>query len=264
MKSKVSDIEKFENLIKQYRNEKESKKKQVIYLELVQESLTLVKKIANNMAPLPKNIIKDDLIQVGALGILKAIDTYDLSGKGSFKTYATKFVKGKIMHYMRDKVNIVKTSRFVVEHYTKVKEAIEELSDEENNIYPSTEEIAKKVRLPVDKVEEIINAELITNTISLDQRVFSDDSETLADRIPNDEDDSYEKYYENKKIIEFALNKLGKTDKHVIKRYYIDGATKKDISEEIKVSQVQVARIIKKALVKMYNIIKCDLDKEGK
>ena len=61
--------------------------------------------------PLPNTISKDDLIQVGAVGVLNAIETYKVEERGSFKTYVSKVIKGKIFHYLRDKANLVKTPR---------------------------------------------------------------------------------------------------------------------------------------------------------
>ena len=111
METKVSDLEKLEELILEYRKEVEPKKKRILYLNLIQESLKLVKKIAMGMYPIPNTIPKEDLIQVGAVGVLRAIETYQVEERGSFKTYVSKFIKGEILHYLRDKANIVKTPR---------------------------------------------------------------------------------------------------------------------------------------------------------
>lgn len=262
MKTKISELEKLEELVIAYKLEQDEKKKNVLYLNLIEETLQYVKKIVFSMKPMQKNITIDDLMQVGALGALKAIETYSIHGKGSFKTYSTKYIKGSILHYLRDKVNIVKTSRFVSEHIVKIKEAITMLSDETGYI-PSLEDISKYANIPPEKVEEILHADILKTPVSLDEKIYTTEgSETLADRIPLVEDHSDEEYYENKKIIDYALKKLGSTDTHVIYRFYIEGATKKDIAEELNISSVQVGRIIKRALVKMYNIIKNDWEKE--
>lgn len=262
-KQKVSELEKFEELILLYKSEQDEKRKNVLYLNLVEELLLYVKKIVIGMNSLFANVSNDDLIQVGALGVLKAIQTYSPEGKGSFKTYVTKYIKGKILQYLRDKANLVKGSRYVAEHYSVIRDAIKQLSDEENNIYPSVEEISKFTNISKEHVQDFLNADLVKNTVSLDQSVYSPDgAETLADRIPDENDDSYEISYENKKIIEFAMKKLGSLDMHVVYRYYIEGVTKKEIASELGISQVQVGRIVKRALVKMYNIIKDGWNKE--
>ncbi len=207
----VNDLNKLEELITKYKIEKDVKKKHVFYLSLVEESLKLVKKIVSCIYPLPFGVSRDDLVQVGAIGVLKSIESYQNTDKGSFKTYVTLFIKGRILQYLRDKAYSIKPPRDI-------------------------------------KKDEL------RNIISLDETVFSPDgAETILDRIPARD---IEQDFENKKLIEFALNKLAKQEKEVIYRYYIEGAKKKEIAQELNISAMQVARLIKRALNKMYIIIK--------
>lgn len=265
MKSKISELEKLEEYIINYKNESDIKKKHILYLNLVDESLKLVKKIVSGMYPVPANVLRDDLIQVGALGMLKSIDFYSPTERGSFKTYASKFIRGRILQYLRDKGNIVKAPRMSAENINKVKDCLDNWSDVQI-LNPSSEDIATKTNLPVQVVEDIMNIELLKNVVSLDQKVYSlDGEETLADMIQSDYDSNYEESFENKKILEYALNKLEKDERAVIYKYYIEGQTKKDISAEMGISAMQVGRIIKKVLNKMYNILKEELfDEEEK
>ena len=256
---KVSELEKLEELIIDYKNEIDTKRKHIVYLKLIEETLKLVKKIVIAFYPLPSTITKDDLIQVGAVGMLRAIEFYKVEEKGSFKTYVSKVIKGKIFHYLRDKANIVKPPRETLANMSKVKEAIDELS-ENNTKTPTVEEVAAYVNLPFEKVEEIMNIELIKNMISLDQNVYtSEGGETLVDRIQAEEDTSWEENYANKKIIEFAINKLPPADKTAIYMYYIEGESRKDIAKTLNVSATQVSRILKRALNKLYIIIQKEL-----
>ena len=257
--TKVSELEKLEELIIEYKTETDMKKRHVAYLRLIEETLKLVKKIALTFYPLPSSISKDDLVQVGAVGMLKAIETYKTEERGSFKTYVSKVIRGKIFHYMRDKANLVKPPRETLSNMSKVKEAIDALSNNNTKI-PTVEEVARYVNLPFDKVEEIMNIELIKNMVSLDQNIYTTEGgETLMDRIQSDEESNFEETYANKKIIEFALNKLPPADKTAIYMYYIDGASRKDIAKKLNVSATQVSRILKRALNKLYNIIQKEL-----
>lgn len=259
MRTKVSDLEKLEDLIFNYKHETDTKKKHVVYLNLVEESLKLVKRIVMNFHPLPLTITKDDLIQVGALGVLGAIEAYRVEERGSFKTYVSKVIKGKIFHYLRDKANIVKPPRQTVENLSKVKDAIEKLTENSDTV-PTASDIAKIVNLPEDKVEEIMNLELLKNMVSLDQSVYtSEGSETLIDRLQSGDSNSFEEMYENKKIIENAINKLALSDKIAISMYYIEGESRKDIAKCLNVSQTQVSRILKRALNKLYIIMRDEL-----
>lgn len=257
--TKVSELEKLEELIIEYKTETDMKKRHVAYLRLIEETLKLVKKIALTFYPLPSSISKDDLVQVGAVGMLKAIETYKTEERGSFKTYVSKVIRGKIFHYMRDKANLVKPPRETLSNMSKVKEAIDALSNNNTKI-PTVEEVARYVNLPFDKVEEIMNIELIKNMVSLDQNIYTTEGgETLMDRIQSDEESNFEETYANKKIIEFALNKLPPADKTAIYMYYIDGESRKDIAKKLNVSATQVSRILKRALNKLYNIIQKEL-----
>lgn len=257
--TKLTELEKLEELILQYKGESDEKRKHVIYINLVEETLKVVKRIVLSFYPLPITVTKDDLIQVGAVGVLQAIEMYKVEERGSFKTYVSKVIKGKIYHYLRDKANLVKTPRETLANLAKVREAIQQLS-ENSTKNPSVEDVAGIVRLPKDKVEEIMNIEYTKNMISLDQNVYTTEGgETLLDRIQSETVESFEESYANKKIIEFALNKLPQNDKDAITMYYIEGLSRKEIAAYIKVSPTQVSRILKRALNRLSLIIKGEL-----
>ncbi|MCM1339156.1 MAG: sigma-70 family RNA polymerase sigma factor [Muribaculaceae bacterium] len=257
---KISELEKLEELISAYRREADNKRKHIIYINLVQETMKLVKKIVLAFYPLPSTVSKEDLIQVGALGVLRAIESYKIEEKGSFKTYVSKVIKGKIFHYLRDKANLVKTPRETLANMSKVKSAIDELS-ENNTRIPSVEEVARYVNLPSDKVEEIMNIELVKNMVSLDQNIYTaEGGETLLDRIQSTETESFEDTYANKKIIEFAISKLPPSDRTAICLYYIEGESRKDIAKVLNVSATQVSRILKRALNRLYIIIQREMN----
>ena len=204
------------------------------------------------------SIPKDDLVQVGAIGLLKAIEAYEITSKGSFKTYVSIYIRGKILQYLRDKGTLVKLPREIPENIAKINQCVEQLANS-GNTNPSYEEIASYANLPLKVVESALNADSLANIISLDQKIYSSEGiETLADRL-QDSDNSYEETFENKKLIEYALNKLEDTEKIIIFKYYIEGMTKKNISEQLNISQMQVGRIIKRVLNKMYIILKDEL-----
>ncbi len=249
----MTNIEQLEEKIYLFKHENDAKKKHIFYLNLVEESLKLVNRIVSSIYPVPVSVARDDLIQVGAIGVLKAIDTYEIKDKGSFKTYAAKFIRGKILQYLRDKANLVKPPRETTENINTVKNYLESI---DTNTNPTVKDISKALNMSENKVQDILNTELLKNIISLDQKVYSSDGiETLADRIQSGDDRENERNYENKKVIEFALQKLPEDEKTAIYNYYIKEETKKSIAQELGVSQTQVARLIKRALNKMYDII---------
>lgn len=257
--TKITELEKLEELILQYKQEVDKKRKHVIYINLVEETLKVVKRIVLSFYPLPLTVTKDDLIQVGAVGVLQAIETYKVEERGSFKTYVSKVIKGKIYHYLRDKANLVKTPRETLANLTKVRDAIQQLSESSAKM-PTIEDVAAIVRLPKDKVAEIMNIEYTKNMISLDQNIYTTDGgETLLDRIQSEAQESFEESYANKKIIEYALSKLPVNDKTAITMYYIEGLSRREIAKYIKVSPTQVSRILKRALNKLSLIMREEL-----
>lgn len=257
----MSDLSLLEDMICSYKKETDAKRKRILYLKLVEYSLKLVNKVVSLIYPIPVTVSRDDLSQVGAIGLLKAIETYEVQEKGSFKTYATIYIRGKILQYLRDKANIVKTPRENTESDNNIRNYINNLNSNEN---PSVKEIAAALNIPESKVIDWFNIENTKNIISLDQKVYSvDGMETIADRIQSYDEKEYERNYENKKIIEYALGKLPEQERKSIYLYYIEGMTKKEISKELNVSQTQVARLIKRALIKLYNIIKEDNSSQG-
>ena len=253
MNTKLTELEQLENLISEFKKEQDATKKHLIYLSLVEELLKLVKKVVFGFYSLPYMVTKDDLIQVGAIGALKSIDTYEHEARGSFKTYAVRNIKGQILHYLRDKANLVKAPRESVENINKVKNVIEATSE---NGKISIKEISKIVGLSEKKIEEIINIEFTKNVISLDQYIYSTDGlETLLDRVQDNNSSEYEKVYETKKTLEDALAKLPESEKSVIIDYYINDISRGDIAKKINVSKTQVSRIIKRGLNRLYKII---------
>lgn len=263
MTVKTSELEKLEDLILSYKKEEDTRKKHVLYLNLIEASMKLVKKIVSGVYPLPVSTTKEDLIQVGAVGVLRAIDTYKVEEKGSFKTYASKFIKGKILHYLRDKANLVRPPRETVENINKVKQAVKDLYPD-NSENPSAVEISKYIGMPEDKVREILNIELLKNMVSLDQSVFSNDGvETLLDRIQQDKDESFEETFENKKMIEFGLSKLSEPDKTIVTKYYLHEVPRKELAKEFNVSITQISRILKRALHKLYLVIDNEVMQKG-
>jgi len=259
VKLQIPARDNLQKLVISFQNESDPKKKHVLYLDLVEESLTLVKKIAVSFCPLPPALSMEDIVQTGAVGLLKAIDTYEIQEKGSFKTYASKFIRGKILQYLRDKVNMVKPPREAAQTVKLVKDYVQKHTS--NGNVPDSKTISKALNIPENKINDILSIDLIKNIVSLDQKVYSIDGiETLADRIQSDKEKNYEEKFENKTMLEYALKKLPKNEKEVICKFYIDGESKKNIAKTLNVSATQVSRLIKKALNKMYVIIEEDLN----
>ena len=186
----------------------------------------------------------DDLFQVGCVGLMKAIDNFDISQNVKFSTYAVPMIIGEIKRFLRDN-NSVRVSRSLRDTAYKVLKAREELV----NVYseePNVDMIAEHLQIPVSEVA--IAMEAISEPMSLCDPVYNygEDTIYLMDQV-SDSKDSEDKWIENLNLKD-ALAKLNDREKEIVKlRYYI-GKTQMEVSEEIGISQAQVSRLEKNAI----------------
>lgn len=186
----------------------------------------------------------DDVFQVGFIGLMKAIDNFDLNQNVKFSTYAVPMVIGEIKRYLRDN-NSIRVSRSLRDTAYKALKAREELI-RENSREPSVDMVAEKLDLPLSEVA--IALEAISEPMSLCDPVYEDGDDTiyLVDQV-SDNKDSEEKWVENINLKD-ALSKLDEREKEIISLRYFIGKTQMEVSEEIGISQAQVSRLEKNAI----------------
>ena len=186
----------------------------------------------------------DDLFQVGCVGLIKAIDNFDLNQGVQFSTYAVPMIIGEIRRYLRDN-NSIRVSRSIKDLAYKSLQYKEKFN-KENGREPTIEEIAKE--LGVTKEEIAFSFDAIQDPISLQEPVYNDGSENIfiMDQV-KDSKNSDESWAENMTIAE-ALKRLGEKEKRIIMKRYFDGRTQMEVAEEIGISQAQVSRLEKNAL----------------
>lgn len=243
-----------EKLITLYQDCKEEKKRHILYLKIIEESMSTVKQIANSIAK-QSGVSNEDLIQVGSLGLIKAVALYKQNINTKFKTYSIYFIKGEIKHYLRDKAGIIKAPRELHEMITKVNNAIRILS-EQGIEEPTSIDVSNLLHLPVKKVEEVMDLDKCKIALSLDQ-YFSNDNDdmSLMDKLPSGDYQEFIDYYEKKIMLKDVINKLPDDLKIVIMLNFYDDMSQREISEKLNISQMQVSRRIKKALNRMYEIL---------
>lgn len=255
----TNTYEKLDTLIAAFKACKEEKKKRMLHLKIVEDAMSLVKKIANTIS-IQSGVSNEDLIQVGSLGLIKAIDSYKPVMNTRFRTYATYFIKGEIKHYLRDKATIIKAPRELQELVYKITSTIKRLN-EEGNEDPTAEDIANILGLSAEKVSEVINIDKYKNALSLDQYLKGEDEDfSLLDKIPAGDYKEIMNSYEDKIMISGTIKKLPKELQEIIELSYYQGLNQREIAEKIHISQMQVSRRLKKALNKMYELI----NNEGK
>lgn len=254
MDTKQKQNDALDTLLISFKNTNDEKKKRMLHLKIVEEAMVLVKKIANTIA-LQSGISNEDLIQVGSLGLIKAIEFYRLDMNTKFRTYATYFIKGEIKHYLRDKASIIKAPRELQELLFKINTARKKLS--ESGLEPNPEKIAEYLDLPVSKINEVIEIEKCKSTLSLDQSFMQDDEDiSLIDKIPANDYQEFMNSYENKIMLSSTIQKLPPELREIIELSYYQDLNQREISEKMNMSQMQVSRRLKKALSRMYELIK--------
>ena len=256
LESKEKKVEDLDEQILIYKECKDEKKKRMLHINIVENGMFLVKKIAGNISA-QSGISNEDLVQVGSIGLIKAIEFFNPDKNTRFKTYASYFIRGEIKHYLRDKASIIKAPRELQELVFKISTAVKQLK-EEGFEDPTEEQIAEAVGVSVKKIHEVMELELCKSTLSLDQAISSvdDDDLTLIDKIPSGDYQEFMNSYENKLMLAEAIKKLPKDLQEIVEMSYYQDLNQREISEKINISQMQVSRRLKKALSKMYEIIK--------
>lgn len=189
----------------------------------------------------------DDMFQVGCVGLMKAIDNFDLSLNVKFSTYAVPMIIGEIRRFLRDN-NSIRVSRSLRDIAYKALQAREKLSKSLGR-EPTNEEIAKAIDINVKDVNFALDA--ISETVSLNEPVYNDGNDAV--RIMDQVSDlrNNDEAITEKIAIKDAVSKLSPREKEILlMRYYI-GKTQMEVSEEIGISQAQVSRLEKNALSSM-------------
>ena len=210
--------------------------------ELISGNLKLVLSVIKRFSRRGEN--PDDLFQVGCIGLIKAIDNFDLTLGLRFSTYAVPMIIGELRRYFRDN-NAIRVSRSVRDLAYKALQAKEELSASLGR-EPKIEEIAKKLDV---KREEVVNAlDAIVDPISLYEPVYSEsgDSIYIMDQISDDKNTD-ESWLESIAINE-AIARLSPRERKIILMRFYDGKTQMEVAKEISISQAQVSRLEKGAL----------------
>ena len=197
-----------------------------------------------------KKACSDDMFQAGCIGLIKAIDNFDLSVGVKFSTYAVPMIIGEIKRFLRD-VNSLRVSRSIRDTAYEVLRTRNELEKSDNEV--TMEKIAEKMNVAVSEVVYALDA--ISDTVSLYDPVFNSDGEDLMllDQL-GDEKNTDENWTE-RVALESAISELSQREKRILFLRYYEGKTQTEISEEVGISQAQVSRLEKSALKEIKNSI---------
>ena len=194
----------------------------------------------------------DDLFQVGCVGLIKAIDNFDLSQNVQFSTYAVPMISGEVKRYLRDN-NSIRVSRSVRDLAYKVIQFREKYT-KDNGKEPSIEEIAKE--LETTKEDIAFSLDAIQDPVSLQEPIYNDGAESIYIMDQVKDSKNTDELWAEKITIKGAMQRLTDKEKMIINKRFFDGRTQMEVSEEIGISQAQVSRLEKNAIDRIKRLYK--------
>ena len=217
--------------------------------EIINGNLKLVLSIIQRFNNREENL--DDLFQIGCVGLIKAIDNFDLNYDVKFSTYAVPMILGEIKRYIRDN-NAIRISRSLKDIAYKVLKIKEEYYAS-HGYEPSVSYLAKKIGV---SEFDISNAMIsLKDPISMYEQIYNDGGDTiyLYDQI---EDKRINNDFSDKLAVENAIDNLEKREKFILDERFILGKSQMEIANELSISQAQVSRLEKKAIKQLKKTLK--------
>lgn len=212
--------------------------------ELINGNLRLVLSVIQRFTSRGENL--DDLFQVGCIGLIKAIDNFDINLGLRFSTYAVPMIIGEVRRYLRDyaPIRVSRSLRDTAYHAMKIKERIINETQKE----PTVEEIAKEMGIKKENV--VIALEAIVEPVSLYEPVYFDAGDTIyvMDQIGDSNSDVN---WIDEILLKKAINNLGEREKTILSLRFMNGMTQTEVAKEIGISQAQVSRLEKGAMDKI-------------
>ncbi len=214
--------------------------------ELINGNLRLVLSVVQRFTARGENL--DDLFQVGCIGLIKAIDNFDISQNVRFSTYAVPMIIGEIRRYLRDN-NAIRVSRSIKDTAYRAMQVKEEFINRHQR-EPKVSEIAEAMGAEISDV--VIALESITEPVSLYEPVFSGSGDTIyvLDQIGDNNDDSN---WLGEIAFKESIKNLSDREKKILSLRFMQGKTQMEVSSEIGISQAQVSRLEKGAIEKIKN-----------
>lgn len=192
---------------------------------------------------------QEELVQIGAIGLIKAVDKFDTNFEVKFSTYAVPLISGEIKRFLRDD-GMVRVSRSIKENGWKIKKAADRLSQELNR-EPSIEELAAATEIPAEDI--VIALEANSEVESIHKPVsFSDGKEVLLEERIREKTDWNEELL-NRMLVEQMMVLLDERERGLIRMRYYENRPQREVAEKMGISQVQVSRLEKKILHRMRN-----------
>ena len=246
------DKERTRELFRRYKEEGDEEAREQLIVSHVNLVRYIAAKFKNRGEPL------DDLIQVGTIGLIKAIDRFDPSRGLEFTTYATPTIMGEIKRHFRDKGWTIRVPRRLQELSAKVNSATDELTARLQRS-PSIEEVAEYLGTTADEVLEAMESSSAYSSVPLEAQGGNedDDAPSVIDRYASVDGDL--EASDDRIVLEEVISEFPEADQQAIRMRFIDGMTQVEIAKRLGISQVQVSRMLRRALRRIQDKI----DPEG-
>jgi len=228
-------------LLSQFAESKDPK----IREELIVRHANLVRKLVGRFANGSKRL--DSLVSVGTIGLMCAVDRYDISKGASFITYATHCILGEVKRYLRDNSWLLKVPRSVKTLNWVIHHTIENLTMELGRS-PTISEIGERVSIPPETVAEIMEAGHSYTPYSLDQQLGwnGEDTFCLSDCLSQDDKELCTLI--DKIELKEVMGRLNKREQMILQLFYSEGYSQTEISKRLRMSQMHVSRLLRQAI----------------
>ena len=210
--------------------------------ELVERHLPLVRSLARRFAGRGESL--EDLEQVGAIGLIKAIDRFEIAREVALTSYATPNVVGEIKRHFRDRGSAIRIPRNLKELSAKLGKAMEELTARSGRS-PTIAELAAELDNTPEQVLEALEAGSARSTVSLSGGTDANDLDPME--IVGEEDEGYDRV-EDRASLEPAIGTLPHREREILRMRFEEGMTQSQIAERVGVSQMHVSRLIRKSI----------------
>lgn len=221
---------------------------------IVSRMLPIIRKIARTIARRSYDPI-EDLVQAGSIGLLKAIDSYSNDVNDNFKIYAGYLIIGEIKHYLRDKLNTIRVPRHIQELSIRINNFTKTLTlDELNEL--TDDDVAEALNVSSSVINDVMQADRRKSIISLDDMYNSSDDNLGYEEVITGSDYKETRDLEDMKIIlKDVIEKLPPESKKLVKMYYYEDMSQKEIAQKLNYTQMQISRRMKKAFSLLYHMI---------
>ena len=246
--------ETLEQWLMSYKQSSDTNERAKLKTLIVTAMMSKVRKIATTIARRDYDPV-DDLVQAGAIGLIKAIENFKPELSKSFRIYAGYLIIGEMRHYIRDKMSLIRVPREIQELAYRINSFVTDVSDDYiDNL--TQQDIAEALNVPVKKVGYAMEMDRRKKTVSLDHIYDKHDQNISFEEIIGTDDYKFTaETYDQKIILNEVIEKLPDDLKELIYLYYHEDLSQKQIAERTNLSPMMVSRKLKKAFDILYSLI---------